>query len=291
MPWRRWARWGPVSLCLSVPGVSSGQAAKQVVVSPTRWILAYAGWPREGRSTYTVDDFVRLLAVVDTGGQPLGWLNTGVLFLQIYATSGRGLYPGFGATLANGADWQQYVDSLMANDAAVARLDSAVGLIATRLKGGPKPFPVAVMIPYPDPGAGIITFGNNAYVMNTAAGRLGLATAYTERVRSAFVKGRHGHLHFDAFYWFRENCPPADTLLLHQVARVVHAAGLRFLWIPYYRAMGFDHWRSLGFDEAWLQPNYFFHLDVPPAVPGPSRSVPGIAGRASRPARPLRRGL
>jgi len=210
-----------------------------------------------------VDDFARLLALVDTGGQPIGWLHTGVLFLQIYATSGHSFYPGFGPKPADGADWQQYVDSLMGTVAAVARLDSAVGWIGARVKGGPAPFPVAVMIPYPDPLAESVTFEGKRYEMNVPDGRSGLATAYIDRVRNGFGGTRYKHLRLDAFYWFRENCPPTDTLLVQRVAGVVHARGLRFLWIPYFRAVGFDHWRALGFDEGWLQPNYFFHLEVP----------------------------
>src|SRR5205807_539995 len=55
----------------------------------------------------------------------------------------------------------------------------------------------------------------------------------------------------------------ADTGLVPRVAADIHSLGSRFLWIPSYGAAGAERWRAFGFDDAWLQPNYFFHADVP----------------------------
>jgi hypothetical protein len=57
--------------------------------------------------------------------------------------------------------------------------------------------------------------------------------------------------------------PTSDAGVVRRVAREVHARSLRFLWIPYYDAEGWERWHKLGFDEAWVQPNYFFNRDVP----------------------------
>jgi hypothetical protein len=57
--------------------------------------------------------------------------------------------------------------------------------------------------------------------------------------------------------------PTSDAAVVRRVAQAVHARGLRFLWIPYYDAEGWERWHALGFDEAWVQPNYFFNRDVP----------------------------
>ena len=43
---------------------------------------------------------------------------------------------------------------------------------------------------------------------------------------------------------------------------VVHRKGRKLLWIPAYRNQGVPFWRSMGFDQAWLQPNFFFHPEV-----------------------------
>jgi len=233
-------------------------------VPPVHWILAYAGWPKQGRSVYTVDDFVRELAVVDTTGKPVGWLSTGVLLTQISATSGRGFYPGFGTGPADGTDWQQYVDSILGPGGAVARLDSAVAYVSSQVSWSPGPIPVALVIPYPDTGNRTVTFDGHDYSMAAMGpGREELVKAYLTRARQLFAAGKYAHLRFDAFYWLRENCYAFDTMLVKDVAKAVHEQGSRFLWIPYFRSYNFQHWKGLGFDEAWLQPNFFFHTEIP----------------------------
>lgn len=251
---------GPL-LCLALAAAAALGWARPTT-PPTRWILAYAGWPKQGRSAYTVDDFVRELAVVDSAGSPLKWLSTGVILTQVSATSGRGFYPGFGSGPADGADWSQYVDSIVGPGGAVARLDSAAALVQARVPGGPGRVPVAIVIPYPDTGSRTVKFGDSSYDMSTTEGRFGLVQGYLSTIKKSFSQERFGHLRLDAFYWLRENCYPFDTMLVKQAAQRVHQDGLRFLWVPYFRSYNFQHWRGLGFDESWLQPNYFFHPEV-----------------------------
>src|SRR5690348_14497915 len=76
---------------------------------PTRWILTYAGGPK--RPKYTVDDYVHMISVVDTQGVPLGWLGTGVLYLEVWASSGRAFATWAEHPWANGSDWQTYLDT------------------------------------------------------------------------------------------------------------------------------------------------------------------------------------
>ena len=64
-------------------------------------------------------------------------------------------------------------------------------------------------------------------------------------------------------YWYLEGTNAKDHLVLSQVSACVHAAGLKFAWIPDY-ADGVEQgqavqWRELGFDFATLQPNYAFY--------------------------------
>src|ERR1051326_4191839 len=66
-----------------------------------------------------------------------------------------------------------------------------------------------------------------------------------------------------AYYWLNEDIRPDDSLLVQQTAAVVHQRGRRFVWIPYFHSAGNLQWRRWGFDYAWLQPNYFFHPEVP----------------------------
>ena len=227
---------------------------------PQRLVLAYAGGPK--RPAYTTDDFVHLISVVDTGGRPTGWLFDAVLFTEFQAASGRYYMPWVKGTPSMGEDWAVYLDSLFAPQGPLTRLDSAAGAVAAAAGTPLRRIGIAVMIPYPDPHGDTLRFGGKAFSMRSDSARAGAAGAYIDEVERRFAEHRTAHVALVAFYWLNEGITPADTGLVPRVARSVHARGAAFLWIPSYKAAGADRWRALGFDEAWLQPNYFFHPDV-----------------------------
>jgi hypothetical protein len=68
----------------------------------------------------------------------------------------------------------------------------------------------------------------------------------------------HPELELWGFYWMNEDIQHQDAAIVQAAARGLHDRGLRFLWIPYYRAPGYAEWREFGFDVAILQPNYAF---------------------------------
>ena len=243
------------------------QAAPAVAPSPApaRWVLAYAGADRAEFATYTIPHFTRLLAHVDSAGRPTYWQCTGAIFLHLWAPSGRVFTTWIGGVPANGADWVEYADSLFAPGGVLSRLDSAVALASTTLGPPPEPIRIAIMVPYPEPKAGTLQFGGREYNLQTADGRVGAASAYIADVEQRFRGAGHPRLRLDGFYWLFEMMPSADAGVVSRIAREVHARGLRFLWIPYYDAEGWERWHELGFDESWLQPNYFFNRDVPPS--------------------------
>jgi hypothetical protein len=200
---------------------------------------------------------------VDSAGLAQYWAFSGAIFLHLYAPSGRIFTTWIGGVPANGADWTEYLDSLFVPGAALSRLDSAVALGSAALGPLPEPFRVSIMIPYPDPGIGSLEFGGQVYDFGNAAGRGDAAAAYIQEVVRRFQAAGFAQLRLDGFYWLMEQAPAADVDVITRVAGDVHAAGLRFLWIPYYSAQGWTRWHELGFDAAWLQPNYFFELDLP----------------------------
>lgn len=231
---------------------------------PPRWILAYAGSaPGHGPATYTIDDFMRLITVVDSTGQSRLWLTSGAIFLELFAPSGHVFEPDLGGPQADGADWAVYLDSLFTASGVLERLDSAVAM-ATAVLGPPSaPYQVSVMIPYPASRDAQLQFLGTTYSLWSPRGRRDVALAYIAEVRRRFQADSLRHLSLDGFYWLHELVPQPDSALLTEVGNALHDSQLRFLWIPYYDAPGWDHWRAFGFDEAWLQPNYFFDRSVP----------------------------
>ncbi|MGE0352269.1 MAG: DUF4855 domain-containing protein [Gemmatimonadales bacterium] len=216
--------------------------------------------------SYSVDDCLRLVAGVDSAGRPTRWLSTGAIFLALYGKSRRAFTSWMPNALpATGADWEAYLDSMVARDGPLGRLDSAVQQAEAVLGRRPGGYEVAIMAPYPDPGSDTLRFSGTLYDFHTGAGRAGAVRAYLRELVHRFPSAGFQRLQLRGVYWLREGIAPEDTSTVRATADVVHAAGLRFLWIPYFRARGIAGWRRLGFDEIWYQPNYFFHPEIGPA--------------------------
>ena len=229
----------------------------------TRWVLVYAGSIEGPAVRYRMTQLRRLVTHVDSAGQSQYWVFRGAIFLHMYAPSGRVFTTWIGGVPANGADWSEYLDSLFVPGAALSRLDSAVALAGVALGALPELFRVSIMIPYPDRSIGTLDFGGQVYDFGSVAGRGDAASAYIHEVVRRFQAAGFAQLQLDGFYWLLEDAPASDIEVITRVAGDVHSAGLRFLWIPYYTAEGWNQWSALGFDAAWLQPNYFFDPDVP----------------------------
>ncbi len=65
------------------------------------------------------------------------------------------------------------------------------------------------------------------------------------------------------FYWLEEylmNCEftDEDIQLFNFASDYLHSLGLKFIWIPWYKAYGTSQWSELGFDVACMQPNMYF---------------------------------
>jgi len=254
-------------LCL-LPGLALGQAARSSPTTesgpPRRWILLYAGSKQLGlASSYNIPDLVQLNAALDTNGRPVGWLFTGAIALQLNAPSGHVFATWAPGTPADGTDWTEYLDSLFAPVGVLARLDSAVGLVSGHVQPLKQPYEVAIMIPYPDPKEQTLKFQSQVFRLDSMDGRARAVEAYITQAVARFRASHYSHLSLYGFYWLNESIHGADEALVPDVAKSVHRTGLKLLWIPFYTAWGVDAWRRWGFDEGWLQPNYFFNLGVP----------------------------
>src|SRR4029077_809494 len=93
--------------------------------------------------------------------------------------------------------------------------------------------------------------------------RAAVVDTYLHEVARRVGAAQLEHATFVAFYWLNEGVRAIDTALVLRVSAEVHAIHDSLIWIPSFRATGSLDWKALGFDEAWLQPNYFFHLEVP----------------------------
>lgn len=183
--------------------------------------------------------------------------------LEFKTDSGRYYMPVGNGAPSTGHDWSVYLDSIFASGGPIARLASAAAVVAGRVGPADGRVEVAIMVPYPDPRADTLRFGGSMFSMHSDSGRAAASASFIREVIQRFRASRPKRATLTAFYWLYEGITAVDTALVPRVAKEVHAKGLRFLWIPSWGAGGAERWKSFGFDEAWLQPNYFFHPDVP----------------------------
>ena len=52
--------------------------------------------------------------------------------------------------------------------------------------------------------------------------------------------------------------------IIPRVAEYLHALNESLNWVPYNRAAGYNRWKSLGIDYAFMQPNYYWEADKRP---------------------------
>ena len=79
--------------------------------------------------------------------------------------------------------------------------------------------------------------------------------------RTIWKKKKYKYLNLSGFYWVHEQIDKqyGDDVLVKEVQAYLNKLGYPLIWIPYNGAPGVDeNWKSLGFDIAYQQPNYFF---------------------------------
>lgn len=203
-------------------------------------------------------EFAPLLAHID---RATGWMDgrmfTDFLFLAlgILDEQGNGRYLARNETApAAPKDWDRYLQELFACDRNLHALCQATAVT---------PFPsprVWIALPYPNPQLFASDEQRIAAVMDWVY-------RFWERWTAS---GLWRCLELTGFYWLQESLyyqgPVYDDRVVirainRNIHQLVHTGGnrLQTLWIPYQLATGRSEWRSLGFDVAFLQPNYYFN--------------------------------
>lgn len=195
-------------------------------------------------------------------GAPSQWLFDAFLFLSQNRGPSTGQSYMTGAT--NAEDWEALLDSWFAPDRGAHALQQAIDRAKDTLGPPPEPVRVIIMMPYPSPRMREFGDVNDDGVLEDLGGPDGLALAvawYLDQVIGRFAEADLPDLRLWGFYWMLEGVTGQDAANMSTTSRLIHDRGLKHLWIPWYRAPGFDRWRELGFDVAIMQPNYAFVSD------------------------------
>jgi hypothetical protein len=189
--------------------------------------------------------------------RPGEWLFDAYLFL-IFSTPG-GLRTDSGPTRM--MDWQYCLDRWFTKGRDLAALDEVIEQAARASGKAPAPRQVMLTIPYLNREVhdfGDVDHDGRMEDLATPAGRQAVVSWYRDEAVRRFAEAKYRHLKLWGFYWMAEGVSEKDAATVRAVADAVHGAGLRFLWIPWFSAPGWERWKELGFDAAVMQPNYAF---------------------------------
>jgi len=224
-------------------------------------LLAYSGAHGE-RGTWRKEDFLPMVGYVSPEGKVLDRMFDAVLFLP---------YPNLPATKKG---WETYLDDLFQTSRQLDALNQAM-VEYNRARGtlfiDPAVEKVVLTLPYPHPSQE--KFGQlvkDQDSLSFSAKTVGEDRAYRYRKQALewyfqellrrWKEADYKYLKLEGIYWYHElidDAVPRERELIRETAAMVHQQALRFYWIPYFGATGLGEWKQLGFDYAFIQPNYY----------------------------------
>lgn len=254
------------------------EKARTEIPAPTDLVLIYGGGHHRTPYTWTQERLADYVTYTDTG-QQTSWLFDGFLLLEIMdpgpAGAGKKFANGYtynDAQLesADQADWQRLIDYWFRSDTGIGALESSIAAAAETL--GEPPCKRRVVMSIPEPivyrtveRQSTVYWGRvegRALDFSKSDDRARACQWFIDRVRAEFDKKKYRYVELAGFYWLAEKSTDTQDILA-TVAKYLDGLKYTFEWIPYFRAEGYDRWKSYGFHCAYLQPNYFFNASVP----------------------------
>jgi hypothetical protein len=189
------------------------------------------------------------------------WLFDGFLFIE-FQDNNYQYGEGKSKPPAPKSAWKGLMDHYLEEGHSLTALNSAIEKIKTKAPAHGK-HKVVITLPTPYPNQK--DWGEiDGKVMDFSKDedRIAACKWYVDYTIETFQKAGFQNLQLAGFYWVTESSLNGSDLL-KTVSDYVHEKTLGLYWIPYYGAKGYNQWASYGFDEAWYQPNLFFHPELP----------------------------
>ncbi len=212
------------------------------------------------------------------------WLFEGFLFVEgVDKVADKTYVLGPGES-ADKISWQRQLDLWLGKDGGVTQLDKACAEAAARI-GAPERkrgvimgLPDAIMFQIFFDKTSSTTYWGDGLDFAKIEDRLTALHWYIDSAREMFEELDTEFLELSGFYITSEeiylpydidvNCQYKNwEEIAPALAAYCHAAGEGLYWIPYHMGPGYKHWKELGIDQAWMQPNWYWDLRNPGAHP------------------------
>ena len=204
------------------------------------------------------NDLLPYTAYLDKDGNVKDFFFDSYLFLPCmgYGPSGARMHLDENNP-TKAVDWIAYVDDTFAKGANVDALESAFGKTKTALGDTDSKAGVFFTLLYPGKKATSFgTLGGKSLNFSKMEDRKYAIKWMIDEQMARFEAAGYDHLDLVGFYWLEEYIAAGDDKeLLNYASDYLHSKGLKFIWIPWYQASGYQNWQSYGFDVACMQPN------------------------------------
>ncbi len=154
-------------------------------------------------------------------------------------------------------DWTSYVDDTFASGANVDALETAYGKTKAALGDTKSKAGVFFTLLYPGKKAtNFGSLGGKSLNFSKLEDRKYAIKWMIDEQIARFEQRGYKNLDLVGFYWLEEYVAAGDDEeILKYASDYLHSKGMKFIWIPWYKANGYERWESLGFDVACMQPN------------------------------------
>ncbi|MCD6351601.1 MAG: DUF4855 domain-containing protein, partial [Armatimonadetes bacterium] len=248
-----------LGLCASVPlAAQTGEAegfARPEEHGLRDIVLVYAG-----KTLPQAKDLLPLVAHVDRQGRPLAWFFDGAVLLP-----SKVFVNATGRQATTRAEWERWLGALFDDGGMVDSLEQAVAEAAKTLGPPGRPLKAILSLAHPGPlqpadgkPFGDLDGDGKAEVLRTVEDQVSAVRWLVRELLARWRQRQRPELELWGFYWFPESLRRGDDQLVQAVAAQVHQLNYKLLWIPWFRAPGWQRWRQVGFDLAIMQPNYAF---------------------------------
>ncbi|MBP5231195.1 MAG: DUF4855 domain-containing protein [Clostridia bacterium] len=215
---------------------------------------------------HTKDSLLHDVGYFSTDGTLTDTFMDAYLFLPCVCAgpSGGTMYES--SNPARASDWKAYLDDLFLDGYNVSALNSAAAEVGERL--GMPDYRVRIFFTALFPHEGQTNFGSLDGKRDLNFGnpedRAAAVDWLIAEEKRRFEEGGYSHLELVGYYWFEEFITyysESDLSLVRHFNAEVHDLGLKSIWIPYYRASGYNHCKEYGFDVVCMQPNLMWMSD------------------------------
>ncbi len=221
--------------------------------------LTYTYRPnRDDYGRQEVKDLIPYVAYLDTDGVMQDFFFDTYLFLpcNTYGPSGASIHGG-NNNPTKAIDWVDYVEDTFADGYNVDALEVAFGKAKETLGDSQRKAGVFFSILYPSyKSKNFGSLGGKELDLSKKEDReYAIKWIIDEQIR-LYTEAGYENLDLLGFYWLEEEIySKYDHDMLSYASNYLHSLGLKFIWIPWYQAPGYNNWRVYGFDLACLQPN------------------------------------